>query len=175
MNGRNLICGLLLAVCVGMLSACWGYVGLYYGDPDPEPPFDHVTPPEYDLVGTYRLRGFDVDYYAYDTGMYLGSAHEGSFSFSGKMEIGSSTFYQTIYMDGELHFTMNDYYEVFYTERPYEGIFDLFYNYDGESDYDDISFTCAGYDLITFSLICSPLRGLCWEEWDYWEKVSDWL
>lgn len=167
-----------LVLCAGLLCSCWGSAEVYYYDPPP----DYVTPPQYDLIGTYRLLGFDVDYYDYyDPNIYLGSEDEGDFyRFSGELRIRSSIISQSIYVrpeaydEYELYFEMEDDYAVYYTTRPYEGIFDFYYNHYDIYDYSDMSFSCSGYQLTTVSYICSPELVLCWEEWDYWEKVSDW-
>ena len=170
-------------LCAGLLCSCWGSAEVYYGDPYYDPPSYYVTPPAYDLVGTYRLLGFNVDYYDYnDQNVYLGSEYEGDFyRFSGELRIRLSSISQSIYVrpevydEYELYFEMEDDYEVFYTTRPYKGIFDFYYNYyDIYNYYSDMTFSCSGYRLTTLSYTCSAYLALCWEEQDYWEKVSDW-
>ncbi|MBN2720287.1 MAG: hypothetical protein JXR72_04195 [Proteobacteria bacterium] len=166
-----------LVLCAGLLCSCWGSAEVYYGDPyyyDPRPP---------DYVGTYRLLGFDVDYYDYyDPNIYLGSEYEGDFyDFWGELRVGSYSITQKIYVrpgpndESELYFEMEDDYTVYYTDPPYEGVFDFYYNNYGIYDYyEDMYFSYSGSLLTTVSYTCSASLGLCWEEWDYWEKVSDW-
>jgi len=124
-----------------------------------------VTSPEYDIIGTYRLTGFDIDFYDYDTLDYLFSLDEDDAdSFSGTMKIGLTTISQTVTIEGET-FSVSDNYTITYTSGTTEGILHVTGN--------DIPFYISGYDIMTFASACSFELGLCWDEWDYWRKVAD--
>lgn len=157
MRMHRVILFLVLSVVFVALPACGGGGG---GGGD------SVTPPGTNLIGTYRLMGFDVDYYDYDTSAYLLSIDEGDVSsFSGEWLISSNTMSQTINVEGQI-LSISDNYSITYTSGTTEGLFHV-------TAY-DIAFSCSGSQITTFVFnVCSSILGVCWDEWDYWEKVSD--
>lgn len=126
---------------------------------------DSVTPPGTNLIGTYELLGFDVDYYDYDTLDYLFSLDEGDVSsFSGEWIISSNTMSQTINLEGDIS-SISENYSITYTNGTSVGVFHL-------PGY-DIGFACSGNQITTYGEFCSLALGYCWGEWDYWTKTSD--
>ena len=130
---------LYLAIFIGLffLSACGGGGG---GGTD-------VTPPGTNLIGTYNLTGFDVDYYDYNTLVYLFSADESDLSsFSGEWIISSNSMSQTMTFEGQVY-SVSDNYSITYTNGTTEGFFHVTGG--------DIAFSCSGNQITTYAFVCS--------------------
>jgi hypothetical protein len=128
-----------------------------------------VTPPEANLEGTYRLTGFDLD--VYDSNMvYVGRITQEDFSsWSGSMKLGANTINQTFVLE-DYKVPVSGTYTVTYTNSTTEGIFHMV----SQIGAYDISFTCAGNSLTTYSgVIYDPFFDEFVEEYDHWVKTSD--
>ena len=123
-----------------------------------------VTPPSQSLQGTYTLTGFDV---VYSNGTTISENSPLITSWSGTMKIGTSSFSQSIVVNGT-PLAVSGSATISWITPGVSGIAHV----TDSSGTHDVAFTISGNDLSTYSGVVQS-GGLTFEEWDYWTKVSD--
>lgn len=115
-----------------------------------------------DLIGTYALRGFTIQY-SDDTSF----TQDDIPYFSGTMSITSNTLTQFIEINDADIYATGTYTASFFNDH--EGV--LHVN-DGSSSH-DVYFSISGNYFTTYSGVMYLGGGITFEEWDYWEKISN--
>jgi len=127
-----------------------------------------VTPCEDNIHGTYKMTGFDVDYYTGSGGVgFVGTISETDVpSWSGTMTIATDNIItQNIIVD-DVPYTTSVLVTIVWISET-DGYFE-----DGSGKV--VYFVCNGVDLTTalFDVFDSS-TGLWWDEFDYWKKTGD--
>lgn len=138
----------------------WRFVPVSYG----EEPASTVTPPAQDITGTYSLKAFTIKF---SNGLTL---TEKNVSVSGAMYIGPNTISQSIIVNNN-PVTLSGTYSITYTSGTTEGLLHI----TDSSGTHDVSFTISGNDLTTYSGVLPVNSTTTAEEWDTWEKNSDFI
>ena len=121
-----------------------------------------VTPPSQNPIGTYRLNGFKINY---SNGVTV--TEKNFTSFSGTLKIGVNSYVQSITLNNQT-FPSSGLYSITFTNGTSEGIIHI----TDETGTYDVSFASSGNLFHTYGKGVIN-EGLAYEQWDYWEKISD--